>query len=177
MLRRLGLALSMAAMLPVPVLGAEPDGIVPTCPATPVLPPELAGWAQAGANMTIDDYRAGDAAEGRVLGAVRTALSLHAADALHYWVAPEKRAAAGKWGGMMPVAVAKAGRLVIALDAGAWIDLVRDGAVVGSVGHGHGPECSGIRKMVEFDVTPGRYLLQIVNAPEASIGAMAVMRD
>src|SRR3546814_10877370 len=82
-----------------------------------------------------------------------------------------------KFGGTIPVEVKKAGRLIVALDAGAWIDLVRDGAVVKSVAHGHGPACSGIRKTVEYDVAPGRYQLQIVNAPTASIHAMAVLRD
>ena len=77
---------------------------------------------------------------------------------------------------MIPVEVKKAGRLVVALDAGAWIDLVRDGVAVKSVVHDHGPACSGIRKMVEFDVSQGRYLLQITNAPAASIHAMAVVR-
>jgi hypothetical protein len=48
---------------------------------------------------------------------------------------------------------------------------------VKSVTHGHGPACSGIRKMVEFEVTQGRYQLQIVNAPTASVHAMAVLRD
>jgi len=81
-----------------------------------------------------------------------------------------------KFGGMVPIEVKKDGRLVVALDGGAWIDLVRDGKVVKSVTHGHGPACSGIRKMVEFEVTPGRYLLQIVNAPTDRIHAMAMMR-
>ena len=72
--------------------------------------------------------------------------------------------------------VKKAGRLVVALDGGAWIDLVHEGAIVKSVTHGHGPACSGIRKMVEFDVTPGRYLLQIANAPSDKIRAMALLR-
>jgi hypothetical protein len=31
--------------------------------------------------------------------------------------------------------------------------------------------------MVEFDVEPGRYLLQISSAPAASIDAMAILRD
>src|SRR3546814_6328727 len=78
---------------------------------------------------------------------------------------------------MITVEVKKAGRLIVALDAGAWIDLVRDGAAQKSITHGHGPACSGIRKMVEYDVTPGRYQLQIVNAPTASIHAMALVRD
>ena len=56
------------------------------------------------------------------------------------------------------------------------VTVKRDGKIVKSATHGHGPACSGIRKMVEFDVTPGRYLLQIVNAPAQSIRAMAVLR-
>ncbi|WP_084465566.1 hypothetical protein [Sphingobium quisquiliarum] len=30
-----------------------------------------------------------------------------------------------------------------------------------SVAHGHGPNCSGIRKMVDYSLHPGRYTLQI----------------
>ena len=102
---------------------------------------------------------------------------LHKAESLRYWIAPERRQDVFKFGGMIPVEVKRAGRLVIALDAGAWIDLVRDGKAQPAAAHGHGPACSGIRKMVEYDVTPGRYLVQIVNAPELSIRAMAVLRD
>src|SRR3546814_12774478 len=78
---------------------------------------------------------------------------------------------------MIPIEVKGAGRLIVALDAGAWIDLVRDAAVVKSITHGHGPACPGIRKMVEYDVTPGRYQLQIVNATTASIHALALVWD
>lgn len=147
------------------------------CPAQPVLPPDLADWARTSSSKTMRDYQAGSAAKWPALGNARTGLALHPADKMAYWVAPERPAEPGKFGGMVPIAVTKAGRLTVALDAGAWIDLVRDGAVVRSAGHGHGPECSGIRKMVQFDVTPGRYLLQIVNAPDAPISAMAVMRQ
>ncbi|HMP46902.1 MAG TPA: hypothetical protein PKD99_17530 [Sphingopyxis sp.] len=111
-----------------------------------------------------------------VLGPVRTALSLHGFESLRYWVAPERTPDVHKFGGMVPITVDRPGRLVVALDAGAWIDLVQDGAIVKSAAHGHGPACSGIRKMVEYDVAPGRYLLQIVNAPDRSIRAMAVLR-
>ncbi|WP_260582748.1 homogentisate 1,2-dioxygenase [Sphingopyxis sp. PET50] len=107
----------------------------------------------------------------------RTGLSLHKAERLTYWTPPERAADAGKYGGMVPVSVEREGRLIVALDRGAWLDLVRDGTIVPSAAHGHGPACSGIRKMVEYEVTPGRYLLQISNAPESSIRAMAVMRD
>ena len=77
---------------------------------------------------------------------------------------------------MVPVAVKKPGRLLVALDQGAWIDLVQDGRPVKPAAHRHGPACSGITKIVEYRVAPGRYLLQIVNAPEPTIRAMAVLR-
>ena len=97
----------------------------------------------------------------------------------HLWklTAPERKPDPFKYGGLVPIEVKKPGRLVVALDAGAWIDLVRDAKFVKSATHGHGPACSGIRKMVEFDVMPGRYVLQISSAPAASIRAMAVLRD
>ncbi len=54
---------------------------------------------------------------------------------------------------------------------GAWIDVVRDGKPLESIAHGHGPACSGIRKIVDFALQPGRYLVSIDGneAPEVSI--------
>lgn len=49
-----------------------------------------------------------------------------------------------------------------------WLDIVgRDGKPLTSVGHGHGPTCSGITKIVEFDLTPGRYTLIASELPSA----------
>ena len=168
------IAMSLAAALPAAAFAAP---AAPSCPATPVLPPELADWSRDASSKTI--YAFGDdlGADWSSLGAARTALPLHRFESLRYGVAPERKPDVHKFGGMIPIEVKKAGRLIVALDAGAWIDLVREGTVVKSVTHGHGPACSGIRKMVEFDVTPGRYQLQIVNAPSASIHAMVVLRD
>ena len=168
------IAMSLAAALPAAALAAP---AAPSCPAAPVLPPELADWARNTSSKTIYAYGADLGADWSPLGAARTELPLHKFESLRYGIAPERKPDVYKFGGMIPIDVKKAGRLVVALDAGAWIDLVRDGAVVKSLTHGHGPACSGIRKMVEFDVTQGRYQLQIINAPTASIHAMAVLRD
>ena len=168
------IAMSLAAALPAAASAAP---AAPSCPAAPVLPPELADWARNTSSKTIYAYGADLGADWSPLGAARTELPLHKFESLRYGIAPERKPDVYKFGGMIPIDVKKAGRLVVALDAGAWIDLVRDGAVVKSLTHGHGPACSGIRKMVEFDVTQGRYQLQIINAPTASIHAMAVLRD
>ena len=168
------IAMSLAAALPAAAFAAP---AAPSCPTAPVLPPELADWARDASSKTIYAYGDDLGADWSPLGAARTALPLHKFESLRYGVAPERKPDVHKFGGMIPIEIKKAGRLVVALDAGAWIDLVHDGAAVKSVTHGHGPACSGIRKMVEFDVTQGRYQLQIVNAPTASIHAMAVLRD
>lgn len=171
------IAISLAAVLPVMVSAAPAEKPAASCPVAPVLPPELADWARNTSGKTIYAYGDDLGADWSPLGPARTALPLHKFESLRYGVAPERKPDVHKFGGMIPIDVKRAGRLVVALDAGAWIDLVRDGAVVKSLTHGHGPACSGIRKMVEFDVTQGRYQLQIVNAPTASIHAMAVLRD
>ena len=163
-------AMSLAAALPATAFAA------PACPEALALPSELADWARNASSKTIYAYGDDLGADWSPLGPARTALPLHKFESLRYGVAPGRKPDVHKFGGMIPIEVKKAGRLIVALDAGAWIDLVRDGAVVKSVAHGHGPACSGIRKMVEYDVTPGRYQLQIVNAPTASIHAMALVR-
>ncbi|HET6527029.1 homogentisate 1,2-dioxygenase [Sphingopyxis sp.] len=157
-------------------VSAAPPAKEGGCPAAPVLPDDLVDWSRDASGKTIYAYGDDLGADWLPLGAARTALPLHRFESLRYGVAPERKPDVHKFGGMIPIEVKRAGRLIVALDAGAWIDLVRDGAAVKSVTHGHGPACSGIRKMVEFDVTQGRYQLQIVNAPAASIHAMAVVR-
>lgn len=170
------IAIVLATAVPASVLAAAPDKPTASCRTMADPPPELADWSRGASSKTIYAYGADLAAEWSPLGAARTELPLHRFESLRYAIAPDRQPDVHKFGGMIPIEVRKPGRLIVALDGGAWIDLVRDGAVVTSVTHGHGPSCTGIRKMVEFDVAPGRYLLQIVNAPQASIRAMAVLR-
>lgn len=171
------IAIVLAAAAPAVAAAAAPAKDAASCPGAPVLTPELADWARDASSKTIYAYGDDLGADWSPLGAARTELPLHKFESLRYGIAPDRKPDVYKFGGMIPIDAKKPGRLLVALDAGAWIDLVRDGVVVKSVRHGHGPACSGIRKMVEYDVTQGRYLLQIVNAPTASIHAMAVQRD
>lgn len=57
------------------------------------------------------------------------------------------------------VEIAEAGTYGVAIDQGAWIDVARDGRVLASIGHGHGPACSTIRKIVDFALVRGRYTI------------------
>jgi hypothetical protein len=89
------------------------------------------------------------------------------------WVSPPGHpATAGSFGGMLTLNVGTAGTYVVAADAGAWLDVLSEGKTISSSAHGHGPECSTIHKQVAFTLEPGRYVLQISSAPDASIGVM-----
>ena len=164
--------LALAAALFVPAAQADEPPV--DCAAAPALPAALAGWGRPAELRAIDRGDAAALAASLPLAGNRTTVSLHPMSRVEFQVASGKAAQSDRYGGMIPINVAKAGRLQVALGEGAWIDLVRAGAVVASVEHGHGPPCSGIRKIVAFDVEPGAYVLQIANAPRPAVDAMAI---
>lgn len=147
---------SLLALLALPLLvsAASPEA-VPPCPGVAApLPASLAAW-QAGPVVTA----ASDGAALRLN--TRTAVTLAEAAAVHYLLPPEHPGAAGSRGGVLTFTVTRAGTYRIALGAAAWVDVVQGGKAVASVAHDHGPACSGIRKLVDFVLTPGSYALQL----------------
>ncbi|MDG2534780.1 hypothetical protein P6144_14045 [Sphingomonas sp. HITSZ_GF] len=78
---------------------------------------------------------------------------------------------------MIGFKVESAGVYGVALDQGGWIDVlsgVEGGAALTSVKHGHGPECSTIRKIVRFDLKPGVYRLYVSGLSTPKVKAMLV---
>lgn len=123
------------------------------------LPPELAGWGERSA-MTAAKDAAGAGGAMLAIGKGVDARLAHTNE-VHYAMQPEKPGGSVSYGGLFSFTVSEAGTYRVALGSGAWIDLVKDGAAVRSTSHGHGPECSGVRKMVDFALTPGTYVLQL----------------
>lgn len=69
----------------------------------------------------------------------------------------------------------KPGIYGIAIDQGGWIDVVPDeGAPLVSVKHGHGPDCSTIRKIVRFDLKPGTYHLFVSGLTSVNVKVLLV---
>lgn len=163
-------AATQSAPRPVmPAMPAMPAMDHAACPATPApLPAELAGWTR----MT--PIAAGIAPAAAPSLSIGTGFhaSLGPGAAVGYVVAPTKPGEAGTSGGLFAVTVAAAGRYRVALGAGAWIDVLRDGKPIASAAHDHGPACSPVRKMVDFDLQPGRYVLQIVGSKAATLDLM-----
>lgn len=166
-----GMGMMALALLAGPVAAQTPPAApVCTTPAPP--PPELAGWHRA------VPITAGDAAARAPLlvPGVAARVALLPSARVGYAVPPAKAGDAASLGGVLALDVARAGTYRIALGVGAWLDVVGPQGAVPSAGHGHGPDCSGIRKMVDFPLTPGRYLLQIAasGAPEITVMVVAL---
>lgn len=94
---------------------------------------------------------------------------------LHFAAAPARAPVGGTYGAILPFTVARAGTYAIALSEAAWMDVVRGADRALSSGHRHGPPCSGIRKIVDFRLAPGRYALQLIGAPRPE-GIVLIVR-
>lgn len=158
----------LAAMAAAMALWISPAA-AQSCPdPAAALPAEFAGWMDPGAPAAAGEENAPAAIE---VG-LSARMGLAPITEVDYEVAPERPAPPASFGGIVSFEVAQAGTYRVGLDGPAWIDIVRDGALVASIAHGRGPECSGIRKIVDFPLQPGRYLLQVSGNPEPRITAM-----
>ncbi|WP_254606271.1 homogentisate 1,2-dioxygenase [Sphingomonas bacterium] len=158
----------MLASLAVPALAQDMAMATPVCPrdAEPI-PAGLAAWG----NKTPLAAAKDEASVGQASLIPGTAVDLALADtpAVHYVVRPSHPGGSVSHGGMAGLVIATAGTYRVAIGSGAWVDLIKDKASLESNGHGHGPNCSGIRKMVDFALQPGSYIVQIAGNGEARI--------
>ncbi len=80
---------------------------------------------------------------------------------LIYPIAPPLTQPPANHGAILSVDIDEPGRYHVALGAPGWIEVVRDGKAVAAAGHSHAAAGSGIAKIVDFDLTPGRYLVTL----------------
>ncbi len=170
--------MSVAALL---IALAAPQNVAPapqpkaamhhdeTCPATPVaLPAGMEGWATP---TPVNAGATPDQATRLTFGTAATA-ALLPTPKVTYALRPEKPGGSVSSGGLFAFEVSAAGRYRVALGSGAWVDVLQGTSAAVSVAHGHGPACSTIRKMVDFDLQPGRYLLQVAGNGTPSLPLM-----
>lgn len=142
----------------------------PTC-AAPVAPSgEYAPWADPVA------MKAGDDLAGAPILPIGTAgrVSLSSTPQVRYEVRPEKPGGSVSYGGILILDITKAGAYRIALGSAAWLDVIGKDGPLRSTAHGHGPDCTGIRKVVEFPLQPGRYTIQIAANGASDVTVMAL---
>ena len=172
---RIGTLLAVGVLLLAPGLTFGQDGPTPACASTDqALPPEFAAWTTR-AGLASATRRADLPAASLRVG-VAANVALHPTPEVAYAVQPEKPGGSVSHGGMLEVRIARSGVYAVALGSGAWIDVLRDLKPVVSTAHGHGPACSSIRKVVDFPLTSGRYLIQISANAGAELPVMIVAR-
>jgi hypothetical protein len=142
----------IASLFAALLLQAAPAA-APVCTATVAPPAGLEAWSVA-PGMTADVIAPGK----------NIVLTLEPIDSVTFPLPLERKPAPGTFGGVYHVTVATAGTDRVVLQNGAWIDLVRDGKSLTSVGHMEGAPCSGIRKIVDFALQPGTYAVQLSSA-------------
>lgn len=164
------LAATLALALSTPTTAQIPAR---NCAATtPALPPELAAWPD---RAPLTAAIAGSTASQATLAIGKAAqLRLSPTTAIRYPVRPGRPAAPNTHGGIAGFTVARSGTYRVALGSGMWIDLIRDDRAIASTTHSHGPPCSGVRKIVDFHLEPGRHLLQLSGGTGQSVDVLVV---
>ena len=148
----------IASLFAVLLLQAAPATAAPVCTAAVAPPTGLEAWSVA-PGMTGDVIAPGK----------NIALTLQPIDSVTFPLPLDRKPAAGTFGGVYHVTIATAGTYRVVLQNGAWIDLVRDGKSLTSVAHMEGAPCSGIRKIVDFALQPGTYIVQLSGAKTAQM--------
>ena len=159
-------ALGLAALGSTPLAAQEMTA--PAACTAPVAPAgELAPWTSPVPLIAAGNE--GRTSRVRLPVGQAARLTLLPTPEVRYPYRPEKRGGSVSYGGLVRVDVAEAGTYRVALSSAAWVDLVRGGSAVTSVNHGHGPDCTGIRKMVDYPLQRGRYTLQVSANGEQAI--------
>ena len=164
-------AMMMAAGLALASVSATAQETAQPCAAQDAaLPKEMSGWSSKSDIATAtgaQDLTKAELALGHAAN-----LSLHHTREVQYAAQPAKPGGSVAYGGLAGLTVKDAGTYRIGLSSGAWIDVVKGDALTRSTAHGHGPACSTIRKIVDFPLQPGQYVIQISANADPAIALM-----
>jgi hypothetical protein len=140
------------------------------CSSPPSLPTELAGWSSRVSIAAASDRSAVDQTTLTIGKAVDA--TLRKTPEVKYVTLPDRPGGSVSYGGMFSFEVDRAGTYRVAIASGAWIDILEDGQAVQSTAHGHGPDCSGIRKMVDYPLKPGHHVLQLSGNADPTLSVL-----
>ncbi|MDR6786845.1 hypothetical protein J2Y58_000183 [Sphingomonas sp. BE138] len=161
------LAPMLLLSLPMASLPARAqDAPLPDAACTAARPLLPAGFESWNTRMPVEAGAGTRSAPVIVIGRAAE-LRLVPTDRLTPAAPPTRPVEGGSNAGMALFQVARAGTYRIALGAPAWIEVVRAGRALPAATHAHGPACSGIRKIVDYSLAPGRYVLQLTGAQAA----------
>jgi hypothetical protein len=88
-------------------------------------------------------------------------VQLHPDGKVTYLTLPKGAGEAASFGGLASFEVTQAGFYRVALGDFAWVDLDRGGKPLAPAAFGHGPECTAVKKVVDYELEPGHYVIEI----------------
>ncbi|MFA6112361.1 MAG: homogentisate 1,2-dioxygenase [Sphingomonas sp.] len=163
--------MKIAALFALTVaLAASPAFAQDAAPACPALPAELAGWT-SGTPLAAAATPTG-LARALVKIGNRTDLALAPTADVSFATTPNKAPAPDTHSGMAIFTIGTGGTYRVALGTSAWINVVHDGKFLSSTAHTHKLGCAGVRKLIDFALTPGNYVLQIEGGRDAVAGLL-----
>ncbi|MEK7453874.1 MAG: hypothetical protein AABZ76_03045 [Pseudomonadota bacterium] len=143
----------------VPASAFAQMSVMPACAAPADPPAEMASWRAPQPMKAAADAKG--AGKVKLKAGQAAALTLLPTPRISYPLRPAKPGGSVSFGGIVHFTVDQSGTWRVALSSGAWVDVVKDGTAATSTAHGHGPDCTGIRKMVDYSLEPGDYILQL----------------
>lgn len=163
---RIGLALATAALSPAhaqDMAGMDMSHAKPVCVKAAVVP-GFEGW---GTGTPASQLTSG--AFARVV--------LAPADSIFFAPPLNRAVKPGDMGGVVAVTIKTAGTYRFAIDPAAWIDVIGPtGQRLESVAHMHGPDCSGIGKIVDYALPVGDYMVQFSATKATALKVMMVAK-
>ena len=153
--------------------------------AAPVAAQDMAGMDMAkpkpvcGQSVMVPGFEAwgkGAPASQLTIGA-SASLPLTPADTVSFAPPLNRAPKPGDMGGVFAVTIKTAATYRFAINPGAWIDVIgSQGQRLESAAHTHGPDCSGITKIVDYMLTPGNYLVQFSATQAKMLRAMVIAK-
>lgn len=124
-----------------------------------VLPTELLAWKSL---SFVRAAKSSDELANATLAINKASLvSLHPTPKVQYVARPVNEGGTVSYGGLFQITLKESGLFRVVLANASWIDLIKDSKGAQSVAHAHGPDHSGIRKMVDYNLEAGTYTLQL----------------
>ena len=156
----------LAFALPAPLAAAQTPPPVPTCGAVDAaLPANFAAWRRPAP------------AAGALRPGIAVQIPLRPIAELQAAVPPHQaRDGGATTGARLDLEIAAAGSYEILVDHAAWIDLVQGGTALRSIARAQALPCSSVRKIVDFSLSPGRYVIQLSGTTAASARLLVVPR-
>jgi len=119
---------------------------------------------------------AGDLAKSELKIAAAAKVALLQTPKVDYPAPPEKPGGSVSHGGLLGFMVKEPGTYRVALSTPAWVEVVKDGKSIAPASFGHGPECTTIRKIVEFPLGAGAHVLEIAANAENTVNVLVVRK-